>query len=96
MSLDGFSSEAAQSTGPLPQPGNGSRGQARSSQFDEWQKAHAALLAEEQAFSEAVLGYARGELAPEQLEVVRKKVRAVQALADAVFQRAFGIRGGAS
>jgi hypothetical protein len=61
---------------------------------NEWRRAHAALLAEEHAFSELVGRHAAGQASLEQLEDGRKKLQALRALEDVVAHKAFGLPPG--
>jgi hypothetical protein len=63
---------------------------------DEWRRAHAALLAEEQAFSDLVTRHAAGTATLEGLKDGRRKLQALRALEDVVAHRAFGLPSGAS
>lgn len=61
------------------------------SPLEDWQRAHALLLAQERTFSELVDRHARGRASRQELEAGRREVQAFRDLADAVLEKGFGV-----
>lgn len=59
--------------------------------LQDWRRMHELLLEQERLFAAKAIEHALGQATAAELDALHQEVRAIRALADAIFEKAFGL-----